>query len=63
MRSLLTSCVQAIHMALFILRTFKVQDEEIQGLHLPVVFSALMNILNVSRNIFWLLDDDANFHA
>lgn len=50
-------------MALFILRTFKVQDEEIQGLHLPVVFSALMNILNVSRNIFWLLDDDANFHA
>lgn len=34
-------------MALFILRTFKAQDDEIQGLHLPVVFSAVMDVLNV----------------
>lgn len=42
-------------MALFILRTFNVQDEEIQGLHLPVVFSAVMNILNVRRHHLYVL--------
>ena len=36
-------------MALFMLRTFHVHDEEIQGLHFPVVFSAIMNVLNVRR--------------
>jgi hypothetical protein len=40
-------------LSLFILQTFQVQDEEIQSLHLPVVFSAVMNVLNVS-NIFRL---------
>lgn len=41
-------------MALFILRTFNIQDEEIQGLHLPVIFSSIMNILNVSRTLLCL---------
>jgi hypothetical protein len=40
-------------LALFILQNFQVQDEEIQTLHLPVVFSAVMNILNVCKNILF----------
>lgn len=47
--SVLTCQAQAIHMALFMLRTFHVHDEEIQGLHFPVIFSAIMNVLNVRR--------------
>ncbi|KAF7968943.1 hypothetical protein HWV62_28842 [Athelia sp. TMB] len=38
---------EAMQMALFILRTFKKQDDEIQGLHLPMIFSAIMDVLNV----------------
>ncbi|EGO05284.1 hypothetical protein SERLA73DRAFT_82881 [Serpula lacrymans var. lacrymans S7.3] len=37
---------EAIDMILFILRTFPVHDEDIQGLHLPVVFGAVMDVLN-----------------
>jgi hypothetical protein len=29
------------------------QDEEIQSLHLPVVFAAVMNVLNVSTRIYF----------
>lgn len=36
-------------MTVFILKTFSSQDEEIQAIHLPVVFSAIVDILNVRR--------------
>lgn len=42
---------QAIRMVMFILKTFSLQDEEIQLIHLPVVFSAIMDVLNVSKYI------------
>jgi len=38
--------IQAIRMVLFILKTFS-QDEEIQTIHLPIVFSAIMDIVDV----------------
>jgi hypothetical protein len=39
---------QAIAMTLFILKTFSVQDEEVQTIHLPIVFSAIVEALDVS---------------
>lgn len=38
----------AIDMVLFILRTFHSEDEEIRSVHLPLVFSALVENLEVS---------------
>lgn len=38
---------QAIQMALFILKTF-VQDEEIQTIHLPIIFAGIVDLLDVS---------------
>jgi hypothetical protein len=38
-------------MAVFILKTFSVQDEEIQTIHLPVVFSAIVEALDVSTQL------------
>jgi hypothetical protein len=40
-------CLHAICMAIFILRSFFVQDEEIQVIHLPVVFVAIAEFLTV----------------
>jgi len=36
-------------MALFILKSFT-QDEEIQSIHLPIVFTALVDLLSVSKS-------------
>jgi hypothetical protein len=36
-------------MTLYILQTFSVQDEEIQTIHLPVVFAAVVEVLSVSN--------------
>lgn len=40
--------VKAIKMVSFILETFS-QDEEIQTIHLPIAFSAIVDVLNVRR--------------
>jgi hypothetical protein len=40
---------QAIRMVKFILGTFHVQDEEIQTIHLPIVFAAISETIRVSR--------------
>ena len=43
----------AIDMALFVLKTFP-QDEEIQTMHLPVIFSGLLDLLDVGDyHRFW----------
>jgi hypothetical protein len=39
--------IQAIQLTRFILKTIHVQDEEIQAIHLPIVFSALCEALQV----------------
>lgn len=38
---------ESIRMARFILKSFSVEDEEIQTIHLPVVFCGLANALHV----------------
>ena len=39
--------LQAIRMIKFLLESFHVQDEEIQTIHLPIVFSTLSEIIRV----------------
>ena len=39
-------------MATFILKSFLIQDEEIQVVHLPVVFVAITEFLNVNAPFF-----------
>ena len=52
---------QAIQMGLFVLRTFA-QDEEIQTIHLPIVFTAILDIVNVrsSTSVSWSGDLTSN---
>ena len=38
---------EAIHMTKFLLGTFHVQDEEVQTIHLPIVFSAISESIRV----------------
>jgi hypothetical protein len=38
---------EAIHMTKFLLETFQVQDEEVQTIHLPIVFSAISESIRV----------------
>lgn len=47
-------CDQAIRMASFILKAFA-QDEEIQTIHLPIVFVAILDILDVRRQPFLVI--------
>ena len=42
-----TPRVEAIHMTKFLLETFQVQDEEVQTIHLPIVFSAISESIRV----------------
>jgi len=42
-----TSRTEAIHMTKFLLETFQVQDEEVQTIHLPIVFSAISESIRV----------------
>ena len=46
-----TSRTEAIHMTKFLLGTFQVQDEEIQTIHLPIVFSAISESIRVCAQI------------
>jgi hypothetical protein len=39
--------VEAIRMTKFLLETFQVQDEEVQTIHLPIVFSAISESIRV----------------
>lgn len=41
--------LQAIRMVQFILKTFA-QDEEIQTIHLPIIFAAILDIVDVSAS-------------
>ena len=43
-----TPRIEAIHMTKFLLETFQVQDEEVQTIHLPIVFSAISESIRVS---------------
>jgi len=42
-----TPRIEAIHMTKFLLETFQVQDEEVQTIHLPIVFSAISESIRV----------------
>ena len=44
------SRIEAIHMTKFLLETFQVQDEEVQTIHLPIVFSAISESIRVGRS-------------
>ena len=46
-----TSQTEAIHMTKFLLGTFHVQDEEIQTIHLPIVFSAISECISVGTSL------------
>ena len=39
--------IEAINMTKFLLETFQVQDEEVQTIHLPIVFSAISESIRV----------------
>ena len=39
--------IEAIRMTKFLLETFQVQDEEVQTIHLPIVFSAISESIRV----------------
>jgi hypothetical protein len=45
--TLIFRLIQAIRLARFILKTIHVRDEEIQAVHLPTVFSALCEAVQV----------------
>jgi hypothetical protein len=42
-----TPRIEAIRMTKFLLETFQVQDEEVQTIHLPIVFSAISESIRV----------------
>ena len=42
-----TPRTEAIRMTKFLLETFQVQDEEVQTIHLPIVFSAVSESIRV----------------
>ena len=42
-----TPRTEAIRMTKFLLETFQVQDEEVQTIHLPIVFSAISESIRV----------------
>ena len=47
-----TPHTEAIHMTKFLLETFQVQDEEVQTIHLPIVFSAISETIRVRALVF-----------
>ena len=47
-----TSQTEAIHMTKFLLGSFHVQDEEVQTIHLPIIFSAISESVRVSLSHF-----------
>ena len=44
--------LQRIRLAMFILKTFSSQEEETQTIHLPIVFSAILDVINVRASTF-----------
>lgn len=46
----LTGSVQGCAMVQYLLQTFHAHDEEIETIHLPVVFSAIAGVITVSRS-------------
>ena len=42
----------AIHLTKFLLETFHVQDEEVQTIHLPIVFSAISESIRVRAPVW-----------
>ena len=44
--------LQRIRLAMFVLKTFSSQEEETQTIHLPIVFSAILDVINVRVSIF-----------
>lgn len=46
-----TPRTEAIHMTKFLLETFQVQDEEVQTIHLPIVFSAISESIRVCMQV------------
>lgn len=47
----LPSWLQCIDLFVFVLQTFRVDEEEVQGIHLPLIFCALVEKLEVVINL------------